>query len=254
MQTRHRSLKAFLVIALLGTATAFAAPLRVLILSGQNNHDWKTTTPALQKILTDSGHFVVDVTERPSTCDIATLSKYDVLLSNWNSFGKKDPGSLWPETTRAAFLDFVGKGKGVIVVHAGSSSFHDWPEYRQICGAWWANGQTSHGKPHAFTVKPAVDHPVTRGMAPFTTTDELWMKPGVHPDAVAIATGEDQPVALTTRFGKGRGFALLLGHSAAFMENAGFRALLLRGTEWAATGEVSTPPVASSPGNRKVDP
>ena len=56
-----------------------------------------------------------------------------------------------------------------------------------------------------------------------------------------------------TGFGKGRGFTLLLGHSAAFMENAGFRTLLLRGAEWAATGQVNARPIAASPGNMKVN-
>lgn len=219
-----------------------AAPVAVLILSGQNNHDWKTTTPALQKILADSGRFTVAVSEHPEQCDAATFARYDVLLSNWNSFGKNDSIRLWPEATRAAFLDFVRSGRGLVTVHAGSSSFYDWPEYQQVCGAWWANGQTGHGQPHTFTVEPVNEHPVTRGLPPFTATDELWMKPGMHPAATIVATGDGQPVALATGLGKGRGFTLLLGHNAAFMENPGFRTLLLRGTEWAATGNATITP------------
>ena len=223
-----------------GYTWAAEAQLRVLILSGENNHDWRETTPKLKSILTTSGRFSVDVTEHPERCDAQTLSGYDALLSNWNAFG--NPGATnWPDASRAALLDFVRNGKGFIVVHAGGSSFYDWPEYQQLAGAWWKMGQTSHGSPHEFTVKPLGEHPITRDMKPFRTTDELWMQPGVGSLSRPLAIGDDQPLAFALEFGSGRGFTLLLGHSAAFMETPGFQSLLLRGAEWAATGKVTLP-------------
>ena len=227
------------LVALAGPSDA-AEPVRVLILSGQNNHNWRETTPKLQAILTASGRFTVDVTEHPEQCDAAMFARYDALLSNWNSWGKVAVTN-WPAATREAYLGFIRGGKGLIVIHAGGSSFYDWPEYQQSAGASWKLGETGHGKPHEFAVTPVADHPVTRGMAPFKTTDELWMKPGVQPGAHVLATAEDQPSALATEFGKGRTFTLLLGHSAAFMATPGFQTLLVRGAEWAATGSVTLP-------------
>jgi HEAT repeat protein/type 1 glutamine amidotransferase len=224
--------------ALVATLPA-AEPVRVLILTGQNNHNWKETTPKLKEILTASGRFAVDVTEHPDQCDAAAFAKYDVLLSNWNAWGKVAVTN-WPAATRTAYLDFIRGGKGLVVVHAGASSFYDWPEYHQAGGASWKLGETGHGKPHEFTVRfadPA--HPITRGLEPFKTTDELWQKPGIHPAAKVLATGDDQPLAVTTTFGKGRGFGLLLGHNAAFMATPGFQTLLCRGAEWVATGNVT---------------
>jgi HEAT repeat protein len=221
-----------------GDAWPAEAQLRVLILSGENNHDWRETTPKLKSILSGSGRFAVDVTEHPEQCDAQSFSLYDVLLSNWNAFG--NPGATnWPDATRAALLSFVRGGKGFVVVHAGGSSFYDWPEYQQLVGASWKMGQTSHGSPQEFAVKPLGDHPITRGMKPFKTTDELWLQPGVGSLSRALATGDDQPLAFALEFGSGRGFTLLLGHSAAFMETPGFQSLLLRGAEWAATGKVT---------------
>ena len=224
-----------------GDAWAAEAPLRVLILSGQNNHDWRETTPKLKSILTGSGRFAVEVTEHPEQCDAQTLSRYDALLSDWNTFGKPQ-ATNWPQATRAALLDFVRRGKGMVVVHAGGCSFYDWPDYQQLVGASWKMGQTSHGSPHEFTVKALNDHPITRGMKPFKTTDELWVQPGVGSLSRALAIGDDQTVAFTLEFGRGRGFTLLLGHGAAFMTTPGFQSLLLRGTEWAATGKVTLAP------------
>ena len=56
------------VFAILVTATAWAdSPLRVLIVDGQNNHQWKKTTPLLKSALEDAGCFQVDVATSPSS-------------------------------------------------------------------------------------------------------------------------------------------------------------------------------------------
>jgi len=211
-------------------------PIRVLILSGQNNHNWQKTTPKLRAILETDGRFMADVTEQPEQCDAATLARYDVVLSNWNTWGKP-AGTNRP----TVLLDFVRAGKGFVAVHAGSSSFYDCPEYQQLAGASWKLGQTNHGQQHTFTVKPVTTHPITDGLKPFTTTDELWRNPSLAPGATVLATADNELVALATHFGQGRGFTLLLGHDVSNMDNPGFQSLLIRGIEWAATGRVTQP-------------
>ena len=42
-----------------------ADPIRVLIVDGQNNHDWKKTTPILKACLEATGRFQVDVATSP---------------------------------------------------------------------------------------------------------------------------------------------------------------------------------------------
>jgi type 1 glutamine amidotransferase len=223
--------------------------LRVLVFSGQNNHNWRATTPKLKTILESSRQFAVDVTEHPEQCDAEMLQRYDVLLSNWNTFGKPAVTN-WPTAMRAAFLDFVRGGKGFVSVHAGSSSFYDWPEYQQLVGGSWKPGQTGHGPPHDFTVKLAdANHPATIGLTNFSTTDELWHRTALQTNIEILATaysapefkgtGKDEPIAFTTRFGQGRCFNLLLGHDMKTMDAAGFQKLLCCGTEWAAIGTVS---------------
>ena len=59
-------------------------------------------------------------------------------------------------------------------------------------------------------------------------------------------TGKYEPVLVCTEMGRGRGVNLVLGHDAAAM-GAGFRTLLLRSAEWAATGQVTLPPPAIWP-------
>ena len=260
MLPNSKRLSVLLAWAYLGAFPILAAetPVRVLILSGQNNHDWHQTTSALESILAASGRFKVEVTEHPETCDAAMFSRFDALVSNWNAFGAPAKIKDWPAATREAFLNFVRQGGGFVVVHAGGSSFNDWTDYLNIAGGWWGTN-TSHGPIHPFEVKISdPDHPITQGVTSFSTTDELWNRMATPPQKRVLATAfsakdkggseADEPVALVTDFGRGRGFDLQLGHDARAMASAGFRTLLLRGTEWAATGKVTLPPdVGGSP-------
>lgn len=224
-------------------------PIRVLIQTGQNNHDWAATTDRILSILMRDGRFVVEVTREPERLDPATARRYDVLLSNWNSWG--DAGvKEWPAATRAAFLEFVRAGGGLVVVHAGGSSFPDWQEYHELIGGTWGK-ETGHGSVHRFQVRTtAVDHPITRGVAPFWITDELWHRMALRAplvlatafsDAGKGGSGRDEPVAFVTSFGKGRCFNLVLGHDSDAMAAPGFQLLLRRGTEWAARNRVEIP-------------
>lgn len=230
-------------------SVAAEAPLRVLIMTGQNNHNWAMTTPELKRILVESGRFTVEVTETPERSTAETFSHYDVLLSNWNTFGKNVTVREWPQEMREALLGFVRKGGGFVVVHAGGASFPDWADYQKLIGGTWGP-KTGHGTPHAFQVKPAaVENPITQGLTQFETFDELWHRVPIQPDATILATafsstdkkgtGMEEPVVWVTRWGQGRCFNTALGHDVRAMQSAGFKTLLVRGTEWAARGTVT---------------
>jgi len=93
------SMKTWLCLLVL-SASAWSAPgLRALIIDGQNNHNWRQTTPVLKKILEDTGLFQVDVlTSPPKGGDFSTFrpefAKYRVVVGNYNEF---PDGSKWPD-------------------------------------------------------------------------------------------------------------------------------------------------------------
>ena len=232
-----------------GAAMAAEPPkVRVLLLSGANNHDFKTTTPALRKLLDESGRFSVTVTDEVDKLTPLSLKDQDLILSNWNTFTTRaaPPRPVkWNDDMRKAFVDFVSSGKGHLGIHAGTASFYDWPEYHQAVLGTFKIGQTSHGKQHAFEVRFAsVDHPVSRGLKNFTTTDELWhntqFQPGVTVLASAFSSresggsGKDEPVAVAAEVGKGRSVFLVLGHDARAIQNESFRTLVVRSALWSA--------------------
>lgn len=237
-------------LLLLAGQGIFAAPLRILLLSGANNHDWRATTPVLKIILAATGQFTVDVETNVPAMKPDAFKNYAAVLSNFNTFGLKNPGAVWNTETRAAFVEFIRDGHGLVVVHAGSSLFYDWPEFQQIAGATW--GQTTHhGKIHSNEIHLfAPPHPITAGLKDFPTVDEFWQDTQIASGAKPLATvtpkpefggsGKPEPIVFATEFGSGRGFTLLLGHHTMAMESVGFKILLQRGTEWAATGKVSS--------------
>jgi len=228
-----------------------AAPLRALVLSGRNNHDWKRTTPVLKQILEESGRFAVDVTDKPAGCDANTLAKYDVVVSNWTNWPNVKQRE-WGQVAEKALLDHIRGGKGFALFHAASTPFQNWADYQQIVGSTWGLGQTGHGAIHGFKVSiKDKNHPITHGMRNFWIRDELWHRtkkqPGIHVLCEAFSarkrggSGALEPMALCTRFGKGRCFHLVLGHDVTAMRNVAWGTLMSRGTEWAATGKVTIP-------------
>jgi type 1 glutamine amidotransferase/HEAT repeat protein len=244
-----------MVVAMSATPPAAAkktAGIRVLILSGLNNHDWRSTTPVVVKMFKDNSRFgVVDVTEQPGKLTARDFAKYDVIVSNWTPY--PDTARRWPAETEKAFLDYINEGGGFVVFHAASCTFQVWPEFQQIVAMTWKANYTAHGTYHTFKVEVEdKDHPITRGMPDFYTTDELYHnmvqmvggKLNVAAKAFSAkeerGTGKYEPVLVWTRVGKGRGVNTVLGHNVKAMQE-GFRILLLRSAEWAATGEVTIP-------------
>jgi type 1 glutamine amidotransferase len=171
--------------------------IRVVIIDGQNNHQWQLTTPIMKKALEDTGRFTVDVSttdkadsKKPADWEARMkpvpfppdLSKYDVVLSNYN-------GAPWPKEFNHALDERLKGGKvGLVIVHAANNSFGGWKEYNEMIGMGWRganygprlkvddSGQQvivpkgqDQGSGHRYTGPFAVvvrdpSHPITKGM------------------------------------------------------------------------------------------
>ena len=151
------------VLAFLGAACAVAhaqEKIKVLIVDGQNNHNYKAMTPFMKDQLEKSGLFTVDVSTTPPAAPAAPKGKeetpdqkearekkaaelqeqwekwrpefkaYRVVLSNYN-------GERWPADVNTAFEEYVRKGGGFLVIHAANNAFAGWKEYDQMIGLGW---------------------------------------------------------------------------------------------------------------------
>jgi type 1 glutamine amidotransferase len=221
--------------------------IKVLIVSGKNNHEWQKTTPLLVKIYTDSRLFTVKVTEKPDTLTYNELIKYDVVVSNWNTW--PDNNIRLSKEWENDFLKYVKGGGGVVSVHAGASSFYSWKEYHQTGIGRWGK-DTNHGIPAKGKVFGFDQiNPVTKGLRDFYITDEIWEKTdiceGARPLASVTAINEkdghliSEPAVFVNHQGKGRSFYTTLGHDERALLNTGLQTLLLRATQWTAQREVT---------------
>lgn len=101
--------------------------IQVLIITGQDKHPWRETTPYLREILTQTGKFEVRVTEEFRNGNLETLAPYEVAVLNYSDEKLDIPS--WSPASKAALLAFVRSGKGVVVYHHSAASFQDWEEF-----------------------------------------------------------------------------------------------------------------------------
>ncbi len=241
---------ATLLVAGRPAPAAAAEKLRLLIIDGQNNHNWKAMTPPMVASLEATGRFAVDVATTPDAkapkdaweSFRPDFSKYDVVLSNYN-------GQPWPERVQKALEEYVAGGGGLVIVHAANNAFEKWPEWNKMIGLGWRNNKfgdrvtlddsgkvvrtpagegpgAGHGPQHAYKVVVRdKDHPVTKGM-PETwmhAQDELYhgqrgpaenmqILATAHSDKAKGGTGANEPMIWVIPYGKGRVFTTLLGH------------------------------------------
>ena len=278
-------------------ARAQAPRLRVLIVDGINNHDWATATHAITEILTATALFSVEASTSPPrgappeawNAWHPDFSGYDVVINNFNG-GHLEDGVEWPASVQVALEKFVRGGGGLVVYHAANNAFLKWKAYNEMIGLGWRSKSFGPGLavsdddkivviPKGTGLEPGhpermdfqmhvrdTHHPITAGMP------RVWMHPseqlthGQHGPAEGLTiltyahspvSNQNEPMDWVRRYGKGRVYTTMLGHtwageSTINLDCVGFQTLLARGVQWAATGAVTIPIPADFPGPERV--
>lgn len=231
-------------------------PIRTLLITGHNNHNWRYTSRLHHDTLEWTGRFEVDVTDTPESTLPQAAAKYQLFVLDYNDFGNP---KRWGEAAERAFIEAVRQGAGVVAIHSANNAFKGWAEYEAMLGLMWRDG-TGHGDFHTFNITfTDREHPITRGLPDIMDhPDELYhglvnsQNVKVHVLAEAFddpkirGRGGHEPMALTLTYGEGRIFATPLGHvwvgneaNKPSISDPQFKILLCRGAEWAATGKVT---------------
>ena len=248
----HISSLIFGLLAATFATTAFAhqseKPIRVLIVDGFSNHDWRLTTHYIRTILHRSGHFTVDVSTAPPAASAPgwdqwnpPFEEYDVVIQNCNDI---DGGPSWPESVRTRLERFVKKGGGLYVWHSGNNAFPDWPAYNEMIGLGWrdrmfgtaiavgddgrlqrfAPGEgesTGHGPRFDALITRRGDHPIHRGLPRQWTAADIEVYYFVRGPAKRVQvlsyarepkTGLNWPTEWVVRYGRGRVYTSTFGH------------------------------------------
>ncbi|MBM4016619.1 MAG: ThuA domain-containing protein, partial [Planctomycetes bacterium] len=235
-------------------------PASILILTGHDHpaHDWRGVSEAMRELLARDPRLRVEVSEQ---------GRFGELPVRWRSTRSDAApplaavilaGNHWDQpavdaAARAALLEHVAQGGGLVLPHFAGSGFQaslpagpdsDWPEFRErLAARWWrydapASGHEPFGP---FRVELAAErHPITAGAVPWLAHDELYFaQAGTLPIAPLITarsptTGRYEPLAWVREVGAGRVFQSLLGHAPESYRDPGTARLFVRGVQWAA--------------------
>ena len=184
------------VSVLNGQTPGSAGPpkLQVLIITGQNGHDWKGTTPVLRQALEETGRFEVRVTEEFRGAGPETLAPYDLVVVNY--YERNQPALLWGERANNALVEYVRSGKGLVLYHFSLAAFTGWTDYEKMSGGNWRPGKGHHSARHDFKVNVTdPTHPIMAGLkSPLPMlNDELYSNLQWQPDGTyhVLATAYD---------------------------------------------------------------
>lgn len=277
----NRYLLVAIVASLVPDLAIAEEKIKVLIADGpQKAHNHLDTTPVLKQILSTVPRFEVDHSRSSKeTSEDGSykpdFDKYEVVVMN-EGFGAAD----WPKATQKAFEKYMASGGGMVSIHAANNCWPKWEEYNKMTGigGWSGRNEKSgpylyidskgkvvrdtskgpggaHGPQHEFElVVREKQHPIMEGLPPIFKhgPDELYDKlrgPAENVTILATAysskeqrgTGRHEPALMVISYGKGRIFHTILGHHVKQIKKGSFVTTFLRGTEWAATGEVTIP-------------
>jgi type 1 glutamine amidotransferase len=241
----------FVAILALAAATAWSAaePVRVLVIDGFSNHDWRTTTARIRDLLEADGGFAVTVSTSPdAAAPRAALEAWqppiaaaDVVLLSCNDLGKP---VVWPDAVRSQIEQFVRGGGGLCIFHSANNAFAHWPAYNRMIGLGWrpsAFGDalvvedagtvrripagegpgTSHGKRVDALITRVGEHPIHRGFPRQWRAADLEVYTyarGPAENIEVLSYSKDNqfglgfPIEWTVRYGEGRVYNSTFGH------------------------------------------
>lgn len=226
--------------------------INTLIISGDDvdAHPWIKTQAEYRQMLLDSGKFDVRISEDMNILESAkALAKYDLIFF----IRANVSGEALSDQAKANLEYFLSNGKGLVINHMASGSFPEWLEFKKMCGVYWSPKDGSGHAPGTYVFDVTIqdkNHPITKDMDTFQADDELYSALVVAPDtqynilATGVTTfkgheGEIEPLAITLNYGKGRVFHQCFGHTEKSLQKEGVRELIVKGSEWAATGKVT---------------
>jgi len=223
--------------------------IRVLIVDGFSNHDWKRTSWMVKHILEETGRFEVTVSTAPNTADsLARTSwdpafeKYAVVIQNTNNI--QDTTLRWPRRVEQRLEAYLRDGGGLYVLHSANNAFASWLQYDTIIGLGWrprsygyalqldsadhvtrippGQGEgTNHGERFDAVIHILNRHPINQGYPQRwrTASMELYRYARGPAENITIlsaaadsVTGRIFPVEWVVRYGKGRVYASSMGH------------------------------------------
>ena len=162
--------------------------------------------------------------------DRKNLPKYDAFL--FYGLGRRIP-----ETGHAVAkfsAEFLGStNAGIVLLHHAVLNYNKWDVWDEITG-FKSRSMTYHQNQNvSFTIADP-EHPITKGLSPFSLTDETYRMDSPE-DSPLIVTEHElslRTIAWTRQYRNSKVFCYASGHDSNSYNNNVFREVVRRGLLW----------------------
>lgn len=217
--------------------------IRVLVISGDYWHPTEIVRRGLEE-LPDAGDFDFEfITDAKDILTPDMLEEYDVIVSakmdnvsegNQHEWFQQNVNEVMPAELRS----WTAKGHGFLALHGGTAFYkEDQSGYVDFVGCYFVQ----HPDRCEINITIDAEHPVTRGVPPFTCRDEHYQLAPVADDLQVLctshsATGGDQLAAYVRQIGEGRLCMLAPGHILQTFRNPAYQKMISNALHWLAGG------------------
>jgi type 1 glutamine amidotransferase len=243
-----------------------------------SEHNYPKMNEYIRTMLEATGRFSVKVIEEFNGATKRTVEDYDLLFLNYDGKTlPTSQYKRWDTGAEDVFFEAVKAGKGLFIHHSSVWLEEDMPDrYKEMWGIYLTTPQSRKNPCDDVNVKIELpDSPIMKGLSDYMVVGddffagveyypgtkaqvlsavyddiEVYQRAGFpsphHPVLVPEGKLENmrgvntmQPVVWTNTYGAGRIFACSLGHDIDTYRRINYLTTLVRGAQWAATGEVT---------------
>lgn len=225
-----------------------SAPASAIHLAGGLHHPVQAGSAFWAEFWQDAGVYAQTFEDIDAGCRALAAQRHDLLVVSALRWPMDHDEKYAPhrqrwayrvsEQARAAIEGHLEHGGALLAMHTACISFGDWPGWRDILGARWVWGRSSH-PPHGCTHTriDRRDHPIMSGVADFEAEDEVYGDLEMLSTCEVLAHSRTadrawRPTWWTHSHAAGAVCVDLLGHDDRSLRVPAHRQALRQAVEW----------------------
>jgi len=231
-----------LLILFLGIYTNLFAQNKILVVTG--GHDFEQN--AFFSMFDSFENIKYDWVVQPAGNELIQSDK----VNSYNVIVFYDMFQEISDTQKAAYVDILSKGIGMVFLHHSLVSYQDWSEFQNIIGGKYLLNEIENQPKSTYKHDVLIDvnivdkdHPITKNIKDFTIQDEVYGKYVVnksvspllktkHPESTDI-------IGWHHNYKNSRVVYLQSGHDQKAYEDRNFRKILFNAINWAKMNDVN---------------
>lgn len=234
-----------ILILLAGLAPPPKSPSDAILVFSHTTGWRHDSIPAGIEALTDIARqrrITVVASEDPAVFSAEGLKQFRAIVLLSPTTDPKDPKSEWlTGDRRVALQQFVGRGGGILAIHAAADSHYHWPWYGKLIGGRFARHPA--GTPTGSISIAEPTDPTMRSLGQGGPRTDEWyyfddydpsskLLITLDPDSIGEPDVNPNPIAWRREVDGGRVFYTAMGHTRESYADPWFRRHLGNGLDW----------------------